>query len=42
MPRPFGPIPIKPAVLGAANEIKAKLLRNIRLLDEHKQTGSSL
>ncbi|MFI3221735.1 MAG: hypothetical protein QX191_01740, partial [Methylococcaceae bacterium] len=29
MPRPFGLFPTKPAVLGAANEIKATMLRNI-------------
>jgi hypothetical protein len=29
MPRPFGLIPTKPAVLGAANESKTTLLRNI-------------
>jgi len=29
MPRPFGLIPTKPAVLGATNETKATLLRNI-------------
>jgi len=30
MPRPFGLIPTKPAVLGAANESKANLMRNTR------------
>jgi len=29
MPRPFGPIPTKPAVLGAANESKTTTLSNI-------------
>jgi len=29
MPRPFGLIPTKSAVLGAANESKTTLLRNI-------------
>jgi len=29
MPRPFGLIPTKPAVLGAANERKATLLRKV-------------
>jgi hypothetical protein len=29
MPRPFGLIPTKPAVLGAANESKTTLLRNV-------------
>ena len=30
MPRPFGLIPTKPAMLGAANENNTSLLRNIK------------
>jgi hypothetical protein len=32
MPHPFGLIPTKPAVLSAANETKATLLRNVRFI----------
>jgi hypothetical protein len=30
MPRPFGLVPTKPAALGAANETKVPLLRNVK------------
>ena len=42
MPRPFGLIPPKPAVLGAANESKASLLRNIRYKIKNHQILKAL
>ena len=49
MPRPYGLIPTKPAVLGAANETKTTLMRNMseyyilsKSLNEKAKSNASL